>query len=304
MPIAALPTQTVRAIGSSQALTDSSSLVKELLDNAIDASATAIAVEISTNALDDIRVKDNGRGISPDDRPLICQRHCTSKIRDLDELRTIGGRLLGFRGVALASAAEMSGRLTIATRIEGEETASEMRFDRQGRIVRYACSRVAANCSQNASERRTSLPMGTTVRVENFLEALPVRRHTAEKFTSKTLAKIKKTLQAYALARPRLRLSLKVVKAKDEKANWKYPINAGNSKVETNSFSAAVDIMGKKLTNQCQWTRSVWCSSGQRIDSTSEVSEVENDQACNYTFEAVLAKQDCGMFAYIKTSGA
>ncbi len=137
MPIAALPQTTVRVLGSSQVHTDSASLVKELIDNAIDGRATTISVEISSNTLDDIRVKDNGHGIAPNDRSLACTMHCTSKIRDLDELRDIGGRSLGFRGVALASAAEMSRCLTIATRIEGEETAAELKFDRQGQIARY-----------------------------------------------------------------------------------------------------------------------------------------------------------------------
>ena len=136
MPIATLSATTVRAIGSSQALTDSHSLVKELIDNAIDGRATAISIEISINTLGEIRVKDNGNGVNPDDRPMLCQRHCTSKIRNLDELRQIGGRSLGFRGEALASAAELSGGLTIITRIEGEETASELKIDRQGHTFR------------------------------------------------------------------------------------------------------------------------------------------------------------------------
>ena len=140
MPIAALPAHTVRAIGSSQALTDSSSLVKELIDNAIDAGATTISVEISVDTLQSVRVRDNGRGVDPDDRIMLCRSHCTSKIRTLEELRTIGGRSLGFRGVALGSAAEMSGCLTISTRVEGEETASELRFDRQGNLSRYVSS--------------------------------------------------------------------------------------------------------------------------------------------------------------------
>jgi DNA mismatch repair ATPase MutL len=137
MPIAALPQNSVRALGSSQVLTDSASLVKELIDNAIDGRATTISVDISLNTLDDIRVKDNGHGIAPLDRSLACTMHCTSKIRDLVDLRDIGGRSLGFRGVALASAAEMSRCLTISTRIEGEATASELTFGRQGQIARY-----------------------------------------------------------------------------------------------------------------------------------------------------------------------
>ena len=146
MPITALPAHTVRALGSSQALTEPSSLVKELLDNAIDSQATSIYVEVAANSLSDIRVKDNGHGIHPDDRAMVCQRHCTSKIRDLDELRTLGGRSLGFRGIALASAAELSGCLTISTRVEGEETASEMKFNRQGQLARYRDPQLMLAC--------------------------------------------------------------------------------------------------------------------------------------------------------------
>ena len=136
MPIQALPANTVRAIGASQALTDAASVIKELVDNAIDGRATNISIEISANTLDDIRVKDNGHGIAPDGRSIICTINCTSKIRDYQDLETIGGRSLGFRGQALASAAEMSGSLTVTTRIEGEGTAVELKFNRKGQISR------------------------------------------------------------------------------------------------------------------------------------------------------------------------
>ena len=136
MPITALPPNAVQAIGSSQALSDSASMVKELLDNAIDARATKIFIEISANTLDDIRVKDNGHGIAPEDRAMICAKYCTSKIRNLDDLNHVGGSYLGFRGEALASAAEMSGSLTITSRIDGEGTAVEIKVDRTGQILR------------------------------------------------------------------------------------------------------------------------------------------------------------------------
>ena len=136
MPIEALPSNTVQAIGSTQSLTDPTSVVKELLDNAIDAHATAIFVEISANTLDKIQVKDNGHGILPEDRKLVCIRYCTSKIRDLEDLRILGGQSLGFRGEALASAVEMSGSLMLSTRIEGEDTAIELAYDICGNLMR------------------------------------------------------------------------------------------------------------------------------------------------------------------------
>ena len=152
MPIAALPPSAVHAIGSSQALSDSASVIKELIDNAIDGRATRVIIEISANTLDDIRVKDNGHGIAPDDRALICTKYCTSKIRDLHDLENIGGRSLGFRGEALASAAEMSGSLTITTRIEGEGTAMELKFDRDGQISRYVMLGKMFECILSGSQ--------------------------------------------------------------------------------------------------------------------------------------------------------
>lgn len=136
MAIEALPPDAVRIIGSTQSLTDSCSLVKELIDNAIDAHATSIFIELSVNTLDKIQVKDNGIGVPPEDRKLLCTRNCTSKIRDLDDLRNIGGQSLGFRGEALASAVAMTGGLKLTTRIEGEATAMELSYDTKGGMLR------------------------------------------------------------------------------------------------------------------------------------------------------------------------
>lgn len=133
--IAALPPTTVRQLGSSNVLRDPSSVVKELIDNALDARANAIFVELSTNSLDSIQVKDTGHGISAEDRPLVCRRYCTSKIRDFSDLDEIGGKWLGFRGEALASMAEMSGVLEVITRVEGEPVAARLKFGRDGELI-------------------------------------------------------------------------------------------------------------------------------------------------------------------------
>ena len=135
MSIAALPVATIRAIGSTQVLTDASSVVKELVDNALDARASSVSVEISVNTLDIIRVIDNGHGIAPIDRGLVCRRNCTSKITSFEDISSIGGRFLGFRGEALASMAELSGGMVVTTRIEGETTATQMEINRLGELV-------------------------------------------------------------------------------------------------------------------------------------------------------------------------
>ncbi|KAI4178567.1 MAG: hypothetical protein LQ346_007404, partial [Caloplaca aetnensis] len=238
MSIAALPPQAVRAIGSSQVLTDSASLVKELVDNALDAQATAITVEISTNTLDIIQLKDNGHGIAPVDRPLVCKRHCTSKIKDLEDLAGIGGASLGFRGEALASAVEMSGSLVVTTRIVGEATAVSLKVSQQGEVE---------------NEDRVSQPVGTTIRVTEFLKGLPVRRQTALKDATKQLAKVKRTLQAYAFARPSVRLSLKVLKAKSDKNNWTPSLNIKDRPIvqlfKSYLRSSASTTVDKKITD-------------------------------------------------------
>ena len=136
MPITTLAPSVVVALGASQVLTTPVSVVKELVENAIDAGARSIFVDISVNTLDCIQVTDDGFGIVLEDRAHVAKRHCTSKITDLADLRTLGGKSLGFRGEALASAAEMAGRLEIITCTKGEPAAAKLTFGEQGRVTR------------------------------------------------------------------------------------------------------------------------------------------------------------------------
>lgn len=133
--IAALPPTTAKLIGSSQVFADPSSVVKELIDNALDARANAILVDTTANTIDAIQVKDTGHGIPQEDRPLTCRPYCTSKIRDFSDLKAVGGKWLGFRGEALASMAEISGTLEITTRVEGEAVAMKMTYGRDGELI-------------------------------------------------------------------------------------------------------------------------------------------------------------------------
>ncbi|KAI9835741.1 MAG: hypothetical protein M1819_001919 [Sarea resinae] len=241
MTIKTLPPATIQAIGSSQVLTDASSVAKELIDNALDARATSIVVEIATNTLDVIQVRDNGHGIAPEDRHMICRRHCTSKLREWKDLKDIGGTWLGFRGEALASAAEMSGGLAITTKVEGEATAALLKIGKSGDIIRQVC------------EERASHAVGTTIRITDFLKSLPVRRQTSLKIVSKTLSRTKDLLQAYAFARPTVRFSLRVLKAKTEKGNWTYA-----PKASVLVPDAVLNIMGKDVASQGRLVTYSW----------------------------------------------
>ncbi|KAJ4343232.1 hypothetical protein N0V87_000454 [Didymella glomerata] len=209
--IAALPPTTVRQIGSHQLLTDPSSVVKELIDNALDARAKSIYVDIAANTIDSIQVKDDGHGIPNEDRALACRRYCTSKIRDFHDLKEVGGKWLGFRGEALASIA-----------------------DRNGELATTECD---------------SHPVGTTVKVTKLLETAKVRKGLAIKGAAKCLAKIRRLLQAYALARPAVRFRLHILKAKNNKGDFVYAPKA-NANVE----DAALRIVGKECALQCDWT--------------------------------------------------
>ena len=137
MPITLLPDHTIRAIGSFLVLNDACSVVKELVDNSLDSKATAITIEISSNTLDLIQVKDNGIGIGPEDRPHVCKANYTSKIETIEDLTTIGATSLGFRGQALASVAELSGETIVTTRIDGEIVGTKLKYHRDGSLVRW-----------------------------------------------------------------------------------------------------------------------------------------------------------------------
>lgn len=136
--VEALPAEVTRIISASVDIYDVVAVVKELIDNALDARATTVAVEISSDTLAQIQVRDNGTGIAADSRSLVAHRHCTSKIHNEDDLRRVGGSSLGFRGVALSSIAATSGAMTVTTRVEGEEVATKVHIGRDGEVTKFA----------------------------------------------------------------------------------------------------------------------------------------------------------------------
>ncbi|KAJ5114396.1 DNA mismatch repair protein [Penicillium alfredii] len=263
MPIAALPPTTIRAIGSASVISDPCSVVKELVDNALDASASSVMVEMSQNTVDVIQLKDNGHGISSEDYPNVCKRTFTSKIQTVDDLRTIGGASLGFRGEALASVAELSGGVTITTRVDSEVAGSCLKYGRDGELT---------------ATQRVSHPVGTTVRITDLLKHIPVRRQTVLKSAAKTLARIKKLLQAYAMAQPSKRFSLKVMKAKNENGNWMYAPGA------TASLSdAAMKIVGTEISSSCMI---------KEASIANEIGDGEPSDKKFYQLVAFLPKSD------------
>jgi DNA mismatch repair protein MutL len=228
MAITSLPQETIRLLGSAQTLTTPTSLVKELVDNALDARASSIDIHISPNTIDKIEVRDNGHGIPQEDLDALGKRGHTSKLRSFDKLRSIGGVSLGFRGEALASAVQL-GEVSVTTKTDGEAVASTVKLKAPGGV---------------ASQSRASHPIGTTVSVSNFLFKLPVRKQTVLKEATKTLGKIKALLQAYALARPSIRFSLKITGG--GKGSWSFSPRPNDGIRE-----AVSQVIGKEAAMQC-----------------------------------------------------
>ncbi|KAM0273083.1 hypothetical protein ACHAPA_001813 [Fusarium lateritium] len=195
MSIFALPSSTTHLLRSSSTIADPLSLVKELVDNSIDAGATSIEITIASNTVDRVQVRDNGCGIQLEDYGSLGRRSHTSKLRNFDELHLKGGKTLGFRGEALAGANCLA-TIKITTRTAQDPVASLLQLKRGSGGI--------------SSQKPISGTVGTTVQAVNLFENIPVRRQNAIKVSRKMLTDIRRLLESYVIALPHVKLSLKV----------------------------------------------------------------------------------------------
>ncbi|MEO8034954.1 MAG: DNA mismatch repair endonuclease MutL, partial [Acidobacteriota bacterium] len=153
-----LPSDLVNQIAAGEVVERPASVVKELLENALDAGATVIDVLLEAGGKKLIEVRDNGSGMSEEDAVLALERHATSKIRDFDDLTRV--RTLGFRGEALPSIASVS-RFTLTTSDGAGEHATEIGCD---------------PLTGQVTVRPAARDRGTTIAVRELFENVPARR--------------------------------------------------------------------------------------------------------------------------------
>ncbi len=218
--IRTLDIQTANSIAAGEVVERPASVVKELCENAMDAAATSISVEIRNGGVSSIRISDNGCGMDHEDALAAFGRHATSKLRTIADLDSIG--TMGFRGEALSSIAAVS-RVTLHTRRPGAADGSLVRME-GGKLLEHA---------------RAGCPDGSTIEVESLFYNTPARF----KFLKRDVTEggyIGDVIEKLALSRPDI--SFRLVSNGQEILR-----TPGNNDL----MSAVYSIYGKQTASQC-----------------------------------------------------
>jgi DNA mismatch repair protein MutL len=186
MAIRILPSHLVDQIAAGEVVERPASVIKELVENALDAGATRIEIDIEQGGAGLIRVRDNGRGMAPQDLPMALTRHATSKIASLDDLAAVES--LGFRGEALPSIAAVA-RLRLASREQGAATAVEINVE-DGNV---------------GAVRPAALAEGTVVEVRELFFNVPARRRFLRSDATEA-THVLRMVERLALSRPDIAL--------------------------------------------------------------------------------------------------
>lgn len=239
-PIKRLPEVLINQIAAGEVVERPASVVKELLENSLDAGASKVEIDIEGGGARRIRITDNGHGIAPEQLALALTRHATSKIASLDDLEHVES--FGFRGEALPSVASIS-RFSIASRIPGSEHGHQLHADgaRVGELEAHA------------------MPVGTQIDVRELFYNVPARRKFL-KAERTEFGHIDDAIQTIALANPRVEIRLNH-NGKSERIYAPRPDSAGThpdlrlrtafgANFESASLAIDYELAGLRLTGR------------------------------------------------------
>lgn len=226
--------QVANLIAAGEVVDRPASVVKELLENAIDAGATEIEAEIRRGGVSYIRVTDNGCGMTKDDAEMCILRHATSKIKEAEDLDSIV--TLGFRGEALAAISSVS-QMEIFTKTQSDKTGT----------------RIVCDCGRITEVSEAGLKKGTTMLVKELFANVPARRKFLKRDQSEGMA-VAAVLEKEALSHPEISFklisdgSLKLQTAGDKKLyNAIYALlgrDFASGMIAVQSKSEAVEVFG------------------------------------------------------------
>ena len=223
MQIKQLPDTLIDQIAAGEVVERPASVVKELVENALDAGAQRLDIELEEGGIRLIRVRDDGDGIAADDLPLAVSRHATSKIASLDDLEQVV--TMGFRGEALPSIASVS-HFSIRSRRRESEHGAQLQID-GGKL---------------AEVTPHPHPQGSTVEVRDLFYNVPARRRFL-KAERTELGHIEEWLRALALSRPQIELR---VNHNGKSIRHYRPLRA-----EDSGIGRIADALGEDFANAC-----------------------------------------------------
>ncbi|PIO04831.1 DNA mismatch repair protein MutL [Candidatus Woesearchaeota archaeon CG08_land_8_20_14_0_20_43_7] len=178
----------INKIAAGEVIERPASVIKEFIENSIDAGSKKIAIDLREGGVSYIKISDDGEGMTPKDAKLCFERHATSKIKDTDDLFSI--KTLGFRGEALASVAAVA-KMMIQTRQEDETEGTRVIIE-GGKLI---------------GSEPIGCPKGTTIEVENLFYNTPARKKYLKSFSTE-LASIMDIVTRYAIINPQIHFSV------------------------------------------------------------------------------------------------
>lgn len=218
---------TINKIAAGEVIENPASVVKELVENALDAGSTEICIEIQAGGRQLIRISDNGCGMSPDDALLCLERHATSKISDVDDIENI--LTMGFRGEAIPSIASIS-KFTLLTCPQKETGKNQ-----SGTLVMVDGGRILSTAPVARSP-------GTTIEVKSLFFNVPVRRKF-QKSPAYDAQEILKVVSTLALGYPHIQFEL----ISDHKSLLKTPFITANPSFQEALGKRIETILGKEF---------------------------------------------------------